>query len=67
MALPPPSAAGTPTSPATSAPTASTISGNVIGVGDSCGPCQAARGAVGPAAVRILRTVLRLGGPCVTS
>ena len=40
MALPPPRAAGIPKNPATIAPTASAISGNVIGVGDSCGPCQ---------------------------
>ena len=29
-----------PAKPATIAPTASAISGNVIGVGDSCGPCH---------------------------
>ena len=41
MALLPPSAAGTPAKPETMAPTASAISGRVIAVGDSCGPCQA--------------------------
>ena len=40
MALPPPSAAGIPKNPTTTAPAASAISGKVIGAGDSWGPCH---------------------------
>ncbi len=41
MALPPPSAAGMPKNPATIGADGEGHQRQVIGAGDSCGPCQA--------------------------